>query len=150
VAGAPSPTSKPRGRDGVDTATEVAIGLILVALIGSLIVAGWRFYDTYVLPQARVIPTATSTPVPDPEAVKAQARRIRVINDHVGAGIAFRQANRRDLATQEFLEALALDPANFEARQNLSEMGIEPPVATAMDTPVPPTPTVVPTATPRR
>jgi Flp pilus assembly protein TadD len=67
----------------------------------------------------------------------------------VGAGIAFRQANRPDLAQQEFLAALAVDPANAEARQNLAEMGITPPAAAVTSTSPAPTPSPIAPVAPR-
>lgn len=128
---------------------EVAFGLSICALLvwGSL--EGWRFYDRYLLPEARSVPTATPTVTLDPEEVRVQARLIRQVIDHVGAGIAFKQASRIDLAVKEFYEALALDPSNAEARQNLRELGVEPPPSTApprVATAVP-TPSPQPTAT---
>jgi hypothetical protein len=133
-----------------DTLLEVTTGLAVVSLAVWLAISGWQFYNSYLLPAARVVPTVTPTPVVDPEVVKQEARRLRLVLDHVGAGISLRHASQRDAAVREFLAALALDPANYEARQNLIEMGIEPPPAAVVNTPVPPTPTVLPTITPRR
>lgn len=133
----------------LDAVLEAVIGGLVIALVAWTGLSGWRFYDTYLLPQARVVPTVTPTPAQDPELIREEARRFRQVNDHVGAGIAFRQAGRADLAQQEFLAALALDPANFEARQNLQEMGIQPPPAAVTSTPPAPTVTVIPTVTPR-
>lgn len=126
---------------------ESATGVLLALLVGWLGLSGWRFYTTYLLPEARAVPLATPTPVPDPVAAREQARRMRLVLDHLGAGIAFKQANRRDQAVEEFRTVLGLDPQNREARLNLIEMGVLPPEAVA---PAPgPTPTVVPTVTPR-
>ena len=142
-AGDPPPTR-------FDAVVEAAIGALVIALLAWTGLSGWRFYTTYVLPEARVVPTATATPVKDPEEIRQEARRFRLASDHVGAGIAFRRANRPDLAQQEFLAALAVDPANVEARQNLAEMGIAPPAAVATGTPPTPTPSAIPSVSPRR
>ena len=132
-----------------DAVLEVVIGALVIALVAWTGFSSWRLYTAALLPQARTVPTATPTPAKDPEEIRQEARRFRQVSDHVGAGIAFRQAGRADLAQQEFLAALAIDPANFEARQNLSEMGIEPPAAVATTTPPVPIATVIPTVTPR-
>ena len=128
---------------------ELVFGALVVAVIAWLAFSGWRFYVDYVLPEARVVPTITPTPGPNMEALRQEARRLRQVIDYVGEGIAFRQARRPDLAEIDFRNALALDPGNLEARQNLREMGIEPPPAAVLNTPVPPTPTIFPTVTPR-
>ena len=105
-----------------------------------------RAYDLYVRPAARTVPTATPTAVVDPQVAREAARRQRQASDHVGAGIAMRGTNAR-AAIDEFLTALSIDPGNFEARQNLQEMGVTPPGSPA--TPTPPRPTPIPTVTPR-
>ena len=122
----------------------------MIALVAWTGWSSWRFYTTSLLPQARVVPTVTPTPAKDPAQIRQEARRFREASDHVGAGIAFRQAGRADLAQQELMAALALDPGNYEARQNLAEMGIEPPLAVATSTPPAPTASVILTITPRR
>src|SRR5437867_10411573 len=93
-----------------DALVEAVIGALVIALIAWVGLSSWRFYTTSLLPQARVVPTVTPTPVKDPAQIRQEARRFREASDHVGAGIAFRQAGRADLAQQEFLAALALDP----------------------------------------
>jgi len=137
------------GPGQLDTWAEVVIGL---SVIGGLIWGGgwgWRFYDTQLRPYARVVPTFTPTPYLDPESAKELGRRIRLVMDHVGAGNGFRAANRPELAAKEYLEALAVDPDNFEARQNLREMGIQPPASANERTPTPVPPTPRPTVTVR-
>ena len=124
-------------------------GLVALCFAAWLGLSGWRFYNRALLPEARTVPTATSTPPPDLEALKREGQRIRQVQDYVGAGIAYRQANRRDLAIEQFTAALALDPANFEAHQNLREMGVDVPSTVPINTPIGPTPTVFPTVTPR-
>jgi hypothetical protein len=116
----------------------IVAGLLVVALawLGG---RGWRFYAVSILPYARAVPTTTATPVPDPEGDRRRARQMRQLLDHVGAGMAIR----------EFENALAIDPANFEARQNLRDMGIEPPAGAVVNTPVPATVAPLPTVTPR-
>jgi hypothetical protein len=108
---------------------------------------GWRTYETYLLPYARVVPTLTPTPYVDAATAREEGRRLRQVLDHVGAGIALRTINQR-AAAQEFQKALAIDPGNYEARQNLIEMGIQPPPGPAI-TPTLPRPTPLPTVTPR-
>ena len=133
----------------VDAWAEVAVGLAVIGLALSAGGWGWRFYDTQLRPYARVVPTFTPTPYVDPETAKEQGRRIRLVLDHVGAGNGFRAANRPDLAAREYLAALAVDPDNFEARQNLREMGIQPPASAGERTPTPVPPTPRPTVTVR-
>ena len=145
----PEPARRP-GSDRIGALLEVGIGLAVALSLAWLSLTGWRFYDANVRPIARVIPTVTATAVVDPAVVRQEARRMREVADHVGAGIAFRQGGRPDLALKEFMAALALDPANFEARQSLKEMGVEVAGAVPINTPIPPTPTIIPTATPRR
>lgn len=128
-------------------ALEAAIGACIVVLIAWLAGAGWRFYTVYLLPEARAIPTATVRPVVSANAAREEAKRFRQVLDHVGAGIAFRQANQRDKAIQEFQTALALDPQNVDARVNLSEIGALP--AGVAVPPAAPTPSVVASVTPR-
>jgi hypothetical protein len=134
---------------------EVAAGACVVILLLWGGVSGWRFYNTYLLPGARTVPTATPSPVPDPERARAEARRLRQVLDLVGAGIALRQAGQREGAMRSFAEALRLDPANPDARQNLLEMGVDPAavVAGAADvptsTPARPPAASLPTVTPR-
>jgi hypothetical protein len=106
-----------------------------------------RAYDTYLRPAARSVPTVTPTPELDPVVARESARRQRLASDHVGAGIALRGTNPR-AAIEEFMTALSVDPGNFEARQNLTEMGVTLPPAAA--TPTPPRPTPPPTVTPPR
>ena len=130
-------------------AAEAAVGGVLLAVVGLAGARGWRLYAEAILPEARSVPTATPTPVPDPEADRQRARRLRQVLDHVGAGIALREAGHRDAAIRELDRALALDPGNFEAHQIRREMGLEPPPGTVINTPVPPTPTLVPSVTPR-
>jgi hypothetical protein len=125
---------------------EWLAALALLSLVGWSGAAGWRTYDTDLRPAARSVPTATPTPVVDPEVAREQGRRQRQVQDHVGAGIALRNVNPR-AAAEEFMRALALDPGNFEARQSLREMGIEPPPGPGA-TPTPPRPTPLPTVTP--
>jgi len=108
---------------------------------------GWREYQTRLLPYTRVVPTLTPTPYVDPTAAREEGRRLRLVLDHIGAGIALRPVNPR-AAADEFMQALALDPGNYEARQNLIEMGIQPPPGPAI-TPTLPRPTPLPTVTPR-
>lgn len=122
-------------------ALEAASGLFVLVLLAWLAVSGWRFYTSYLLPGARSIATATVSPVPDPGAAREEARRMRRVLDHVGAGISLRQANQRERAIQEFQAALALDPQNADARLNLVELGVLPaasPVPTPGQPPGPP------------
>src|SRR5688572_21818525 len=129
---------------------DLLIGLPLLLVVIWLGAVGWRFYAASLLPEARAVPTATATPVPDPEGDRQRARVSRQVIDHVGAGIALRQAGQRDAALAELNRAIALDPANYEARQNLREMGIEPPAGTVVNTPIPPSPSPLASVTPRR
>ena len=119
----------------------------LLAVLTWLGFNGWQTYRVYLLPAARVVPTVTPTPVVDPAAAREEGRRLRQVLDHVGAGIALRSSSPR-AAVEEFMQALALDPSNFEARKNLVEMGIQPPAGPAV-TPTAPRPTPPPTITPR-
>ncbi|HEX2035878.1 MAG TPA: hypothetical protein VHS99_16995 [Chloroflexota bacterium] len=137
-----------RGAERLTALLEVATGATICLLLGWLVFSGWRFYTVYLLPDARQVPTATATPVIDPTVVREQARRMRQVLDHVGAGIAFRQASQRERAIQEFRAALELDPTSVEARQNLVELGLLP-TSALLSTPTP-TPTVVITVTPIR
>src|SRR5829696_4084340 len=143
----PRRQSEGRGQPPRHLLLEGLTGLLVAVLAVWLALSGWRFYTVYLLPETRAIPTATPTLVPDPVAAREQARRMRLVLDHIGAGIAYKQANRRQQAIEEFQTALALDPQNPEARQNLVELGVlapaEAPPAGA------PTPTIVPTVTPR-
>lgn len=125
----------------------VAAGLLAVTSWAGL--AGWRLYDGAIAPAARQVPTLTPTPFVDPETAREQGKRQRLVMDHVAAGISLRNGNQRIGAIEEFSKALALDPSNFDARQSLREMGVEPPPGVALQpTAQPPTP--VPTATPLR
>jgi hypothetical protein len=127
-----------------------AEALAAVVLLGGTGLAGVRAaraYDTYVRPAARSVPTVTPTPFVDPAVARENARRQRLASDHVGAGIAMRQVNPR-AAIDDFMRALAIDPGNAEARQNLIEMGITPP-AGPVPTPTSPPPAVILTVTPR-
>jgi hypothetical protein len=126
---------------------EATTGVLVAVLAGWLALSGWRFYTVYLLPEARTIPTATPTAVPDPVAAREQARKMRLVLDHVGAGIALKATNQRQGAIEEFQQALALDPDNADARQNLVELGALP--AAAAPPPATPTPPVLPTVTPR-
>jgi hypothetical protein len=137
------------GSNQVDTWAEVAVGLTVIGLVLSAGGWGWRFYDAQIRPYARAVPTFTPTPSVDPETAKEQGRRIRLVLDHVGAGNGFRAANRPDLAAKEYLEALAVDPDNFEARQNLREMGVQLPASANERTPTPVPATPRPTVTVR-
>jgi tetratricopeptide (TPR) repeat protein len=128
-------------------ALEGTIAACVLVLIAWLVGASWRFYTIYLLPEARAIPTATVRPVVSADAAREEARRFRQVLDHVGAGIAFRQANQREKAIQEFQTALALDPQNVDARVNLSEMGALP--AGVALPPAAPAPSIVPSVTPR-
>jgi hypothetical protein len=131
---------------------EIVVGLVVAAAILWFGRAAWRFYDRELLPFARSVPTITPTPVLDPEKVREDARRLRQVLDYVGAGIAMRQADQRDAAIRSFQQALDLDPSNFDARQNLVEMGAptpSPPPGVILRTPAPPTATPLPTVTPR-
>ena len=109
--------------------------------------AGWRAYQTYLLPYAQTVPTLTPTPYVDPVTAREEGRRLRQVLDYVGAGIALRAVNQR-AAAEAFQRALELDSGNYEARQNLIEMGIQPPPGPAI-TPTAPRPTPLPTVTPR-
>jgi hypothetical protein len=126
---------------------EASTGVLVAVLAGWLALSGWRFYTVYLLPEARTIPTATATAVPDPVAAREQARKMRLVLDHVGAGIALKATNQRQGAIEEFQQALALDPDNVDARQNLVELGALP--ASAAPPAPTPTPPVLPTVTPR-
>ena len=141
--------ARPQAASALERGLELAIATLLVTLVAWLGLAGWRFYDEHVLPQARAVPAPTPTPVVDPEVAREQARRMRQVLDHVGAGLTLKQAGRRDLAIREFQQALALDPGNAEARQGLAELGVQPAVAGPANSPVPPTPSPLPTFTPR-
>ena len=142
-------TPPPGARKGrpTDLLLEATTGLLVAVLAGWLALAGWRFYTVYLLPEARTIPTATPTAVPDPVAAREQARKMRLVLDHLGAGIALKATNQRQGAIEEFQQALALDPDNTDARQNLVELGALPP--SAAPPPATPTPPVLPTVTPR-
>jgi hypothetical protein len=107
-------------------AAEALAAAILLGGTGLLGVRAARAYDLYLRPAARSVPTATPTPYVDPAVVRENARLQRLASDHVGAGIALRQINPR-AAIDEFRQALAIDPSNADARQNLAEMGIAPP-----------------------
>jgi hypothetical protein len=130
-------------------AAEAMVGAVLMAVVGLAGARGWRLYSEAILPAARSVPTPTPTPAPDPEADRLRARRQRQVLDHVGAGLALREAGQHDAAIRELRHALALDPGNFEAHQVLREMGLEPTPGTVINTPVPPSPTPMPTFTPR-
>jgi hypothetical protein len=136
-----------RSTTALHTVLELITGVLVAVLVAWLALSGWRFYTVYLLPETRTIPTATPTPVPDPLVAREQARKMREVLDHVGAGIAFRQANQRSQAIEEFTIALSVDPQNADARQNLVEMG-----ALAPGTPAPAatsTPAPIPSVTPR-
>ncbi|MGI8424936.1 MAG: tetratricopeptide repeat protein [Chloroflexota bacterium] len=105
---------------------EALAAAVLLAVIGVAGARAARAYDLFVRPLARSVPTATPTPVVDPQVIRENARRLRLALDHVGAGIALRQANPR-AAVEEFMRALEIDPGNLEARQNLIEMGTQTP-----------------------
>ena len=126
---------------------EAIAAAVLLAGTGFAGVRAARAYDVHVRPAARSVPTATPTPFTDPVVARENARRQRLASDHVGAGIALRRTNPR-AAVDEFMAALAIDPGNFEARQNLVEMGVTPPAGPAL-TPTPARPTAIPTVTPR-
>lgn len=120
---------------------EAAIAAVLLSCTGVGLIAGWRAYNVHVLPYVRTVPTVTPTPYVDPEVLREQARRLRQVNDLVGAGIFHRQTGARELAVEHFAKALALDPQNADARQNLREMGVDPvTVVQQVPTPTPPTP----------
>ncbi|SRR6266542_322558 len=129
--------------------------LVAEALAAALVVGGgtwagatgWRAYQTYLLPYAHTVATLTPTPHVDAATAREEGRRLRQVLDHVGAGIALRAINQR-AAAEEFQQALEIDPGNYEARQNLIEMGIQPPPGPAI-TPTAPRPTPLPTVTPR-
>ncbi|MDQ3702665.1 MAG: tetratricopeptide repeat protein [Chloroflexota bacterium] len=140
-------TLEPRPGPPRRLALEGAIGACIVVLIAWLSGASWRFYTVYLLPEARAIPTATVRPVVSADAAREEARRFRQVLDHIGAGIAFRQANQREKAIQEFQTALSLDPQNVDARVNLAEIGALP--AGAAVPPAAAMPSVVPSVTPR-
>lgn len=128
--------------------SELLVGSTLIALVALLTTSGWSVYARYVMPAARIVPTATPTPHVDAETVRAQAQRARQVLDHLGAGATLRQSGERGAAIEQFMKALELDPGNAEARAHLVEMGIVPPPG-RVATPPPPTPTPVPTQTPR-
>ena len=138
------------GPGGAVNRVLLAEGAVAALLLGGgawLGAAGWRLYGTYLQPLARTVPTSTPTPIVDPAVAREEGRRLRQVLDHIGAGIALRPVNQRG-AIDEFMQALALDPGNFEARQNLLEMGVQPPPGPAI-TPTLPRPTPLPTVTPR-
>ena len=126
---------------------EALAAVVLLGGTGLVGVRAARAYDTYVRPAARSVPTVTPTPYVDPAIARENARRQRLASDHVGAGIAMRQINAR-AAIDEFMRALAVDPGNAEARQNLIEMGVALP-AGPVTTPTPPPPAPIITVTPR-
>ena len=128
---------------------EHVIAFFLVALVATAGLVGWRYYDAVLLPRAKFVPTVTPTPFVDPVLAREQGRRQRLVADHNGAGHAFRASGRADLASKEYLAALAVDPDNFEARQGLREMGITPPPSVREQTPTPPAATPRPTVTVR-
>lgn len=107
-------------------AAEALAAAVLLGGTGLVGMRAGRAYDVYVRPSARSVPTATPTPYVDPAVIRENARRQRLASDHVGAGIALRAINPR-AAIDEFLRALEADPGNREARQNLTEMGVDPP-----------------------
>ena len=125
---------------------EWIVSLALVAGAAAFGVTGWQWYDREIRPTARTVPTVTPTPFIDPVVARDAARRSRQVLDHVGAGIAMRQANPR-AAVEEFMKALALDPGNVDARQSLREMGVDPPPGSVVTATVP-RPTPFPTFTP--
>ncbi|HEU5314628.1 MAG TPA: hypothetical protein VFX49_00840 [Chloroflexota bacterium] len=142
------PLARP-GRRQVNRAllAEGAVAALLLGGGGWAGLRGWRWYDQTLRPLARAVPTVTPTPFVDPAVAREEGRRLRQVLDHIGAGIALRPVDQR-AATDEFMKALALDPGNFEARQNLIEMGVQPPPGPAI-TPTVPRPTPLPTVTPR-
>lgn len=116
---------------------EAAITAVLLSGAGIGLIAGWRAYNAHVLPYVRTVPSVTPTPYVDPEVLREQARRLREVNDLVGAGIYHRQAGARELAVEHFARALAIDPQNSDALQNLREMGVDPRVLSAPPSPTP-------------
>lgn len=146
AAGAARPPAPSRRRH---TWVERAAGVVVLALVAWLGLWSWGVYDSQLRPLARTVPTWTPTAFVDAETAREQGRRLRLITDHVGAGNGYRAAGRPDLAAQEYLQALAIDPDNSDARQNLREMGIQAPPGVRGPTPTPASPTPAPTVTVR-
>ncbi len=127
------------------TLTFVVAGALLA--IGA---SAWNTYETDIRPFARVVPTFTPTPLPDPEKSRAEGRRLRLVIDGLGAANAFRAAGQRDWAIERYREVLEVDPGNLDARAGLRDLGVMPPPVAVLNTPVPsPTP-LEPTNTPTR
>ena len=130
---------------------ELATAAVLLTALGWAGVRGWGVYTTHVLPVARSVPAPTPTAYVDLAVAREEGRRLRQIIDYLGAGLQLRASNdpnmRRE-AIENFMRALALDPGNVDARQNLREMGVEPPPGPAV-TPTTAPPTPLPTVTPR-
>ena len=128
---------------------EIAIGTLVIGMLAGAAGWGWRFYDSQLRPLAMVVPTWTSTPERDPREVYEEAKRLRQVSDYIASGNFERSRNRADLAIQAYQAALKLDPDNFEARQNLRELGVPLPPSAKEATPTPLPPTPQPTVTPR-
>jgi hypothetical protein len=130
------------------TLAEWLAATLLVAGCAWVGISGWRKYEVAILPSARLVPTLTPTPYVDPVVAQELGRRMRLVQDHVGAGIALRNANQRQAAIDEFQKALAIDPSNFDAREILRQMGVELPAGPVVTATVPRA-TPLPTVTPR-
>jgi hypothetical protein len=129
---------------------EYAVTFIAAAAVFGLGASAWTAYETDIRPFARVVPTFTPTPLPDPEKSRAEGRRLRLVIDSLGAANAYRIAGKRDWAIERYLAVLEIDPGNLDARAGLRDLGVTPPPVAILNTPVPsPTP-LEPTNTPTR
>ncbi|MSQ44098.1 MAG: hypothetical protein EXR45_07830 [Chloroflexi bacterium] len=129
---------------------ETLAGIAMVILLTLGVVAAWDGYDTEIRPLARIVPTFTATPIPDPERAKVEGRRTRLIIDYLGAANAFRTAGQREWAIDRYREVLAIDPGNLEARAGLRDLGAIVPTGSILNTPVPTPLPIEPTNTPTK
>jgi hypothetical protein len=101
----------------------MALGVLAVAVVLSVGGAGWQAYERHLRPQARIVPSATPTPVNSPETRAEQARRSRLAIDLVGEASAHLRAGDRATAQRLLREALELDPTNQDARGLQRDLG---------------------------
>jgi hypothetical protein len=120
----PSAMTAPRhdtSRRRAGAALEGTIAVLAIALLAWTGGATWLLHREY-----SSMPVETATPAigENPAAVREESQRFRELTDRLGAGYAFAAAGRADLAQQQFLAALALDPANAAAKQGLAQLGM--------------------------